>query len=54
MTGDSEPLFGQALSTDKINFYESFLFDGFVAYELALTTNRIAKWIGGIQGCGSS
>ena len=54
MAGDSEPLSGQALSTDNINFYESFSFDGFVAYELTLTTIRITKWIGGIQGCGLS
>jgi len=29
-------------------------FFGIEVCELALTTNRIIKWIGGIRGCGSS
>jgi hypothetical protein len=46
--------FNKPLSTDKINLYESFYLDCFEARELGIITNRIIKWIGGIQGRGPS
>ncbi|MBN2592115.1 MAG: hypothetical protein JXA81_01310 [Sedimentisphaerales bacterium] len=47
--------FDKPLSTDKVNFYESFYFDCFEVCELGIIANRITKRIaGGIQECGPS
>ena len=43
----------KTLSTDKTGLYGSSFFDVSKACELELIRNRIAIWIGGIQGCGS-